>query len=332
MFEFEYTFDDLFEYACNLEKINGFTREGNTITYPNNIATGHSSFHWLNDFISFQIVNYTAQTQLFFKRKATSQNNIIINFQDFTFTSYNQHYTTNEIVANNNGVGSVQCKSTKVAETVILEPGTIIKVVLVFLKDGWVDKVLLDNINKEKFYKYLVSSDANIRKEYLTAEQHKLIDEILDKSQNTKLQNLYNESRILQLLESFLTEILEKDDEGVSAFTCSKEDIKKIKLAENYIINNIEQPFIGVDYLAKLSCMSRTKFIGLFQKLYGISSYECFQKERLSLAYNYIISGEFQIGEIAERIGYRSSNNFTIAFKKKYGLFPKELIQNVKSN
>jgi AraC-like DNA-binding protein len=332
MFHYQYILDDLINYSYGLESVTGFKMDGSQLVYPENVARGGSRFFKINDYISFQIADYTAQTKMIFERTPSQNDHIVINFQDFTFSKCKAHACCNEIIANNDCIGSVQCKSTRVEETVLIEPGIRVKLILVLLKEGWVDKVLLDDVNKEKFYQYLIRKDANIRKEYLTPEQRKLLYEIFDKSEGVKLQNLYNESRILNLLQTFLCEILEKDETEASLFLTSREDVDKIRLAESYIINKIEDPFPGVEYLAKISCMSRTKFIGLFNKVYGMSSYDYYQKERLSVAYNYLISGKFQITEVAEKIGYVSNNNFTAAFKKKYGILPKELVNNVKSN
>jgi AraC-like DNA-binding protein/predicted DNA-binding protein (MmcQ/YjbR family) len=332
MFQFEYHLNDLFEYADLLSAQEGFTRNGHHITYPEQIAKGGSSFFWINDYMSVQLVNYVAQTRMSFERLPNQHQHIVINFQDFTFCACKDHHTCNEIVASNEGIGSVQCKSTRIEEKVVIEPGMQVRLALVLLKEGWVDKVLHDQVNKEKFYAYLVSSDANIRKEYLTVEQRKLLFELLSPSQKTKIEILYNESRIFGLLETFLTEILVKDEQLITPFSSSREDIDKIRQAESFIMDNILEPFPGVNFLARICCMSRTKFIGLFNEVYGMSSYDYYQKERLKMAYGYIVSGHYEPGEVARKVGYRSSNGFVTAFKKEYGVFPKELANSFRNN
>lgn len=331
-FLIEYELNDLITYGQQLADAFNITFSNNELIYPEAIASGGSKFFVINDYISFQIAQYTAKEKMIFKRRASSGNHVVVTFHDFCFSRCTEHEAhCNDIILTNNKIGSIQCKNTRLAETVVIEPGLEVRVILVMLKEDWVENVLRDTCSKEKFYKYLVHQNANLRKEYLSVEQQKLFCEILDKPASKILENLYCESRVLNLLESFLSEVLQKEEAAENYIFCSDDDIKMMQLAEKSISDNIMEPFMGVDKLSRLCCMSRTKFINLFQKLYGVSSFEYYQKKRLSIAYNMLKTGKYSVKDAAQELGYSAITNFTQAFKKDFGFLPSDLLDEVRN-
>lgn len=333
-FNFDFEYEDLFDYAHQLAQKVGVPFLNNEIIYPSHIAEGSSRFFKINEFMSYQVAHYTARQRMIFKRYPTHHNHIAITFQDFTFAKCCEHdYDCNEIILNNKSLGSIQCKSTRLHEHVVIEAGMEVKVILVLMKEHWVDHVLHDSVSKERFIRYLVNQDANLRKEFFSPVQNKLYSEIFTGIPFSLLQNLYYDGRVMSLLETFLKEILTRDAEeiGNPFMGASYEDIRMLQVAEKYINDNLQHPFPGVEFLSRLSCMSRTKFINLFQKVYSVSSFEYSQKKRLLLAYDFMKSGN-TVSDTAKVIGYTGINNFTTAFKKEFGILPSELIGQMKEN
>jgi AraC-like DNA-binding protein len=332
-FIFDFSYVDLFDYAHALANKLGVTFENNEIRYPSHIADGYSKFFKINEYMSFQVVHYTAKQKMVFNRYSSHCNHITITFQDFTFAKCDKHdYDCNEIIVNNNSLGSIQCKSTRLNEIIVIEPGLEVKVVLVLMKENWVDNVLHDSVSKEKFIEYLVNQNANLRKEFLSIEQSKFFNEIFISKKFTLLESLFYEGRIFNLLESFLNDVLTKEETEGSLLFDTPEDIRMLQQAEKYINDNLKEPFVGVEHLSKICCMSRTKFINLFQKVYNASSFEYYQKKRLSIAYECMKTGRHTVSDAAQIIGYSGINNFAIAFKKEFGLLPSELLDKVKYN
>ncbi len=332
-FHHEFVLNDLMNYAAGLADVQGFEVKDNVVTYPNMVATGTSRFYKINEYISFQLVNYAAKKRMVFKMKPSNQNHVALTFQDFTFAKCTDHdYECKEIVTTNNKIGSALCKSTRMEESVVILPGMHIKVILILLKEGWVNNILKSDVNTGKFNKYMVHQQANFRKQYLGPEQRKLFNEIFEKSSSVLLENLYFESRVLNLLQTFLSDVLTKDDEEESlVFSCG-EDIRMMQLAEKYISENLHSPFPGVEHLCRICLMSRTKFINLFSRVYGMSSFDYYQKKRLNSAFELLMTGKYAIGEVAEKIGYLGINNFASAFKKEFHIMPRDLLGTIKKS
>jgi AraC-like DNA-binding protein len=79
--------------------------------------------------------------------------------------------------------------------------------------------------------------------------------------------------------------------------------------------------------IAKLASevgMSRSPFATKFAKLVGEPPLAYLTKWRMNLAAAYLRDDQFNIGEIAERVGYESQASFTNAFKRHFSLSPRE--------
>jgi AraC-like DNA-binding protein len=332
MFSFKYQLDDLNKYAAQLAAALGSPIKDDYLSYPEHVARGGSMFVAINDFITIQVANYVAVDSMQFHRMPSAGNNLTITFQDFTFAKCPVHgYTCNEIIANNNSIGSIQCKSTTADEIVLIDPDLQINVLLIHFKESWEHHIFKDEQAKNKLSTYIAHSNANIRKEFLSAEQNQLFKQILKGPGNNAVGTLFYQSKVFALLESFFLEILNNDEKDQS-FYASSNDVAMIQHAEAYIISHLSEPFVGVDELARMSCMSRTKFINLFQKIYNISSYDYYQKKRLSKAYNLLVEGDKSLQEIANFIGYSGVQNFSTAFEKEFGMAPKLFLQQQKLN
>lgn len=325
---FNYKLVDLHVYADELAHFFNEKIENDSINYPLHIADGNSKFFRINDYISFQIVDYHTKQQIIFNRAfyETEGFSITISFHEFTFTSANLSANDeSELILDNHGLGSIVCKSANSAEIMNVAKNVDVNVLFILLKEGWIEHTLHSNSNKEKVASIFKKENLVIRKEFLGFKQIEIFREIFQKSKVRAVSDMFYTGRVMQLLEDFLTEVL--DNECLDSHSFAKaEDIRRVQIAEKYISNNFDKSFVGVEELSKMCFMSRTKFINLFQKIYGSSSFEYYQRKRLNLSYEILKNGESSIGKVAESVGYTSVNNFNIAFEKAFGKKPKELL------
>jgi len=57
--------------------------------------------------------------------------------------------------------------------------------------------------------------------------------------------------------------------------------------------------------------------------------YEYFQKIRMQAAKDKLLSGDHSVKEVAMELGYSNLSNFTIAFKKEFGLLPSKITHHL---
>lgn len=100
---------------------------------------------------------------------------------------------------------------------------------------------------------------------------------------------------------------------------------KRIKLAINYIQENLSQPILLAE-VAKVSCFSEFHFHRIFHALVGETVNEFINRKRMERAAHWIIcQPEKTMTEISMQGGFSSSANFSKAFKKYFGLTPSQL-------
>ena len=332
-FNIDFSYSDLFEYGASLAAKLDVPFENNEIIFPENIAQGYFKFFKLNDYLSYLVGHYVPTQRMVFNRVPTNESHISIAFRNFSFQKIENPFSESRTIElNQNSLGSIYCKNTQLPERLVMEPGLELKVIMVLLKDGWLQNILRDSQSKEKISSYLADQNGklNLRKEFLSPEQNKLFAKIFTGNNCFLMENLFYDGRVLNLMERFFKEVLVKEQAGCQYLFPSYDDIHSLQKAEQYIIENLLNPFPGVEVLCRISCMSRTKFINLFQKVYGVSSFEFSQKKRLSKAFEYLKSGRYSVSDTAQKIGYAGVNNFAVAFKKEFVMSPGELLENVK--
>ena len=75
--------------------------------------------------------------------------------------------------------------------------------------------------------------------------------------------------------------------------------------------------------LSRLVHLSVTKLTRGFSSFYGMPIHQYIIEQRLTQAAQLLLEGDWNVSEIAAIVGYGKPSNFAAAFKKKYGVAPK---------
>lgn len=95
------------------------------------------------------------------------------------------------------------------------------------------------------------------------------------------------------------------------------------KTVENHIHSNLK-----LEEIAFLCNMSLSTFKRYFLKEYKVSPGKWLQDKRLQKAKELLQGGEFKASDIYFEFGYNNLSNFSIAFKNKFGISPRDVIPN----
>lgn len=105
----------------------------------------------------------------------------------------------------------------------------------------------------------------------------------------------------------------------------SNERKKKVLKAEKLLMEQIGQPFEGLESLAQKVGSSLSALKTDFKIVFGEPIYQYFRNHQLLYAKQLIIEGNLQINEIAHTIGYQNASKFSAAFKEQIGQLPSEI-------
>ncbi len=94
------------------------------------------------------------------------------------------------------------------------------------------------------------------------------------------------------------------------------------------IMENLDNEELDVDLIIKTIRLSRSQLHRKLKQLTNFSITEYVRRFRLEKAIELMKSKEFNIDEIAYRVGFNTHSYFTRCFKKQYGVSPKEYMKN----
>lgn len=146
-------------------------------------------------------------------------------------------------------------------------------------------------------------------------------------------------SRILNLLESRkkLTEQISAYTRGVIALKEDKKEnpLKISKLDEEFlsrlteiIENNIEMEDLDIAFIKEKMNMSYSTFYRKLKGLTNMSPNEFIRKIRLRNSIQLLLTGSYNISEVAYMSGFNDVVYFRKCFKEEYGMAPSEYIKN----
>lgn len=152
-------------------------------------------------------------------------------------------------------------------------------------------------------------------------ELNQIIDNLIALPSKSKQADILMESQLLNLIGQILSN---KDlFDQVSKQPKSLIDNRHLKIVQNHIDTHFTK-VIKLDELVQLSCMSKSKLLQLFKSYYGITITSYIRQKRIQASKRMLISTNFSLSFIANRVGYKCHSSFSDAFKSLEGITPSE--------
>ena len=158
----------------------------------------------------------------------------------------------------------------------------------------------------------------------ITFAMRQILTQIRACSYTGTLKRLFIEAKVVELLTLQISQINNALD--VNTKVLRKVDIDKLNDVKTLLLANIQNPY-SVEELSKIAGINRTKLQDGFKELFGTTIFGFITDVRLEEARRNIqdINQRSSIAEIASLAGYKNPQHFTVAFKRKFGVLPKEL-------
>ncbi len=161
----------------------------------------------------------------------------------------------------------------------------------------------------------LVASDG-----YLGGRFSTIIKEILKADQPPYIRRIYLEAKILELLSLQLVN-LENNQDVPENF--SREDVSRLNEAKQIVAQNLQTPCSLIE-LARKTGLNDFKLKRGFKTLFGTTVFGYLAELRMETGFQLLKEGK-SVNEVAEAVGYKNSQHFTVAFKKKFGMLPSQV-------
>ena len=289
-----------------------------------NIAIGSIQNHQVDDGIVFLKLSNDNSTELIFKhnidKKHIQFHFCVKGFSKFQFNDGRYAFP----VSSNNSIllyNPVQ----ELPINALLNPNSLVISILISIKkfhglfSNQADQISFlnkDNIGN-KFYK----------EKKLEPMMSVVLNQMVQLSVHESMHNLYLRAKVFELMSFYFNRSKEMDIEQCP-FLVDDKNIKKIRLAKEIIISRmIEPPSLTV--LASEVEISLKKLKEGFKQVYGASVFVFLLDYKMQVSKTLLSSGNYNVNEVALKVGYSTATHFINAFKKKFGTTPKNYLMSL---
>lgn len=140
------------------------------------------------------------------------------------------------------------------------------------------------------------------------------------------IKSIYLKAKVYELIALYFNRPEEVDIEQCP-FLDDEDNVKRIKLAKEIIINRMVEP-PTLKELSEEVGLSLKKLKEGFKEIYGDTVYSFLLNYKLEYARRLLEDGQHNVNEVGLAIGYSTASHFITAFKKKFGTTPKKYIGN----
>lgn len=134
---------------------------------------------------------------------------------------------------------------------------------------------------------------------------------------------IFFQAKVLEILSLYFAHRI--PDSEACPFLNDQETVRKIKMAKDYLLKNMEAP-PSLPELARLAGLNEYQLKVGFREVYGNSVFGFLLDHRLDYARELLDTGELQVNEVAYKVGYSNTSHFIAAFRKKFGITPKKYL------
>lgn len=327
MFQFDYSYTDYEQLLSDLAGRLNVPVTNNQVIFPEQIATGSLTFVKLPNGAHVNIVNCRMNQDWLICRKKIREEYYTLRFHELTIPDTLEIRIGHERLKESHTTRSIAYLTNTLSDWAYLgATGTIYKGIDVLFDASWLAGYLgIKNID-DVLATYLSLQVENVHTEPLDSEYRRLMQEATEVADDNPMRLAVIQNRIMLLIERFFLRIYERRKNVHFDIPLSKADIDRMMQVEGALTRDIFEPAPTISQLAKLVSISESKLKKDFKLIYGLPVYEYFQKLRMQAAKDRLLTGGHSVKEVAMELGYSNLSNFTIAFKKEFGLLPSKLL------
>jgi len=327
MFQFDIDHTNFEELTHDLAQRLHARVENDRIVLPEVYASGTFGFVILPDGMHVSIPNFTFNQDCLINRSKTSEQYYILRFHQFTIPDTFEIRIGDERLKESRTSRSIAYLSNTLTEWgYFAAKGTVYKGINILFNPIWLADQLGVTQMDDVLSTYLSLKIENINREPLDAEYRRLMQEIMDVEDSNPLRLAVIQNRVMLLIERFFLRLYERRKNHYFHLPLSRADIDRVMQVEAVLTKDIFEPAPTINQLARMISISQSKLKKDFKLIYGLPVYEYFQKVRMQAAKDKLLGGNYSVKEVAMELGYSNLSNFTIAFKKEFGLLPSKLL------
>lgn len=161
----------------------------------------------------------------------------------------------------------------------------------------------------------------------MTPDIQTVVYQLLNTSSNAFPWRLYLEGKSLELLCLHLAAMGLDHCRLPQGQFLNPDEKQKILKARDLLISDLQSP-PSLEELSKMTCMPPAKLQAGFRQAYGKSVFDYFREYRMQKAMQLLDETRTNVSQTAWQVGYTNVSHFSEAFKKRFGILPKQYLKN----
>ena len=153
-----------------------------------------------------------------------------------------------------------------------------------------------------------------------------ILNQLISNKTNESLRPIYIKGKVYELLSYYFSTSTESENENCP-YIANEETIGKIKKAKQIILEEMNNP-PSLAELAKRVGLNIKKLKTDFKEFYGVPVFSFLLNYKMELAKTMLQEQHLNVNEIAMNLGYSASSHFIAAFKRKFGVTPKQFAKS----
>ena len=294
------------------------------LTIPEQFGSGTIHAHNINPHLSYAVMNFTLGCDLEFHRESGAAGFVIsfnmVEVQKELLVGHRQQFVTDKRPFRND----IFLTDARDSTYLRISAGSNVKRLLIFCSH----QLAMQYLPRETFDKLTVFAKENSISEhplFINLSHRTMLKELFEMKDNDPLVPIRTLSGIIHLIEKFLHSFLRQEQAALPR-TVKKNDLESMQHVEQILSSRLEG-FPSLESLAHEVFMSTSKLKNLFKQVYGHTLYDYYNKSRLQRAKDLLISGQCSIKQAGGEIGFSNLSHFAKAFRKEFGILPRDLVK-----
>ncbi|MDO6803830.1 AraC family transcriptional regulator [Wenyingzhuangia sp. 1_MG-2023] len=155
-----------------------------------------------------------------------------------------------------------------------------------------------------------------------TPAQQVVLHQITNNPDNSPLDNLFLKAKAYELFSLYFSNLEDSNNENCP-FISNEDTVSQLKKAKDFMIENMADP-PSLEELAKIVGLNIKKLKQGFKEVYGTPVFTFLLNYKLEYSKKLLLENKLNVNEIGNKVGYSTSSHFIAAFKRKFGITPKQ--------
>jgi AraC-like DNA-binding protein len=305
------------------QRLNTIVKE-NILSIPAHLGEGTLLARNINPQFSYAVMNFRLNTDLELHRESGDQGFVIsfnqVEVQKEIVVGHHQHIVADKRPYRND----IFLTDARDNAFLKLSAGSTVKRLLIFCSHDLAQHYL----PQELFEKLAVFARDNSSSEnplFISLTHRTMLKELFEIKENDPLSQVRRLNGVIHLIEKFLHSFLRQEQAALPRMV-KKSDLENMQHVEQILSSRLEG-FPSLESLAQEVYMSTSKLKNLFKQVYGHTLYDYYNKSRLQRAKELLINGQCSIKQAGSEIGFSNLSHFAKAFRKEFGLLPRDLVK-----